>query len=135
MFVFLLARAWIQLRNLYIEFPDTFFSSYGMFPSFYQFETEKVLKFKDCRKQNGDSADFSGANSIKQLRNLSIHFQIAFYPTYSRIYQFKTEKVPKCKGCRKQNGDSAYWWGLGNSSETSILYKFQNAILSSRLPI
>jgi hypothetical protein len=35
----------------------------------------------------------------------------------SRIVPFENAKVPNVKGCSKQNGDSAYWWGPGNSSK------------------
>ena len=34
---------------------------------------------------------------------------------FSLIFQFENEKEPNFKSCRKQNCDSAYWWGPGNS--------------------
>ena len=50
--------------------------------------------------------------------------------TSSRIVPFENAKVPNFKGCSKQNGDSAYWLGPGNSSKTSIL-SFQIYISSA----
>ena len=34
---------------------------------------------------------------------------------FSLIFPFENEKEQNFKSCRKQNCDSAYWWGPGNS--------------------
>ena len=62
--------------------------------------------------------------------HLNYYSKCVLSPTSPRIVPFENAKVPIFKGCSKQNGDSAYWLGPGNSSKTSIL-SFQTYMSSA----
>ena len=62
--------------------------------------------------------------------HLNQYSKCVLSPTPPRIVPFENAKVPNFNGCSKQNGDSAYWLGPGNSSKTSIS-SFQTYISSA----
>ena len=109
-------------------------SRHLFFPLMACFLLSTNLKLKRCwnsRTVGSSLWIFLGQIAKKPLNT----FSKRVLPYLFSYLPIKIWKLPNCKGCRKQNDDSAYWWGLGKSSETPILCKFQNTILSSRFPI